>query len=42
MFNAFNVLNGIVFFIGLNNSNGLKNLTDQRLMEVNFGVMINV
>ena len=35
-FNAFNVLFFFFFF------NGLKNLTDQQLMEVNFGVTINV
>ena len=36
-FNAFNVLNEFFLFFY-----GLKNLTDQRLMEVNFGVTINI
>ena len=43
IFNAFNVLNGLVlvFFNGLK-SNGLEDLTDQRLTEVTFVVTINV
>ena len=43
VFNAFNVLNGLVlvFFNGLK-SNGLEDLTDQRLTEVTFVVTINV
>ena len=43
VFNAFNVLNGLVlvFLNGLK-SNKLKNLTDQQLTEVTFGVTINV
>ena len=43
VFNAFNVLNGLVlvFFNGLK-SNALKDLTDQRLTEVTFVVTINV
>ena len=38
--NAFNILNGQVFFYKLK-SNGLENFKDQRLTEVTFGVMIN-
>ena len=43
VFKAFNVLNGLVlgFFNGLK-SNGLEDLTDQRLTEVTFVVTINV
>ena len=43
VFIAFNVLNGLVlvFFNGLK-SNGLEDLTDQRLTEVTFVVTINV
>ena len=43
VFNAFNVLNELVlvFFNGLK-SNGLEDLTDQRLTEVTFVVTINV
>ena len=36
-----NILNGLVFFNRLQ-SNGLKNLMDQQLTEVTFGVTINV
>ena len=40
-FNAFNILDRLVFFNSLK-SNGLNNLTDQRLMEVTFRVTIYV
>ena len=42
VFNAFNVLNGLVFFFYGLKSNGLEDLTDQRLTEVTFVVTINV
>ena len=42
MFNAFNVRNELVFFFNGLKSNGLENLTDQRITEVTFGVTINV
>ena len=41
MFNAFNVLNG-QFFFNVLKSYRLENLTDKRLMEVTFGVTIDV
>ena len=43
MFNAFNILDGLVlvFLNGLK-SNRLKNVMDQRLTEVTFGVTNNV
>ena len=36
-----NILNGLVFFNRLQ-SNGLKNLMDQQLTEVTFGVTNNI
>ena len=42
LFKAFNVLNRVVDFFYRLKSNGLKNVTDQQLTEVSFGVTINV